>query len=86
MPLNIKDERTHEAARELARLRGTTITEAVAGAVREALAREREIPLAREAADAAALDAIALSCASLPLRDSRSAEQILGYDDKGLPG
>ena len=29
MPLNVKDERAHRAARELARLRGKTITEVV---------------------------------------------------------
>jgi antitoxin VapB len=31
------------------------------------------------------LDAIALHCASLPVLDSRPAEEILGYDELGLP-
>ena len=31
------------------------------------------------------LDYIALHCASLPRRDRRSADQIIGYDEHGLP-
>jgi antitoxin VapB len=31
------------------------------------------------------LDEIALHCASLPVLDSRDAEEILGYDEQGLP-
>ena len=85
MPLNIKDERAHEAARELARLRDTTITNAVAQAVQEALERERIRPARNEADLVAALDEIALHCARLPLADSRRAEEILGYDANGVP-
>ena len=31
------------------------------------------------------LDHIALHCANLPRRDRRSADQIIGYDERGLP-
>jgi hypothetical protein len=31
------------------------------------------------------LDAIALHCASLPVLDARTADEILGYDERGLP-
>jgi hypothetical protein len=31
------------------------------------------------------LDEIALHCARLPVRDPRSADEILGYDQNGLP-
>jgi antitoxin VapB len=31
------------------------------------------------------LEAIAEHCASLPVLDGRRAEEILGYDDTGLP-
>jgi antitoxin VapB len=31
------------------------------------------------------LDAIALRSAALPVRDNRSADEILGYDDNGAP-
>ena len=34
----------------------------------------------------APLDAIAVHCAGLPKLDSRSADEILGYDEHGLPG
>jgi len=34
---------------------------------------------------AEALDAIALSCARRPVLDARSADEILGYDDQGVP-
>jgi len=32
------------------------------------------------------LDAISRHCARLPRRDDRSADEVLGYDDHGLPG
>jgi antitoxin VapB len=31
------------------------------------------------------LDRIALRCAALPLLDTRSDDEILGYDERGLP-
>ena len=31
------------------------------------------------------LDEIALRCASMPVLDSRAAEDILGYEDRGFP-
>jgi antitoxin VapB len=31
------------------------------------------------------LDAIARHCASLPVHDTRSAEAIIGYDERGVP-
>ncbi len=86
LPLNIKDDATHEAARVLARARDTTITEAVSQAIHEALERER-MDRDRHVKDlAGALDEIAIHCASLPLLDARSPEEILGYDDDGVPG
>ena len=41
MSLNIKSEETHELTRELARLTGESLTEAVTTAVRERLERVR---------------------------------------------
>ena len=35
---------------------------------------------------AAELEAIAEHCANLPVLDDRSADEILGYDERGLPG
>lgn len=41
MALNIKDEETHEMVKELATLKGTSLTSAVKLAVREQLDREK---------------------------------------------
>lgn len=83
MALSIKDEEADRLARELARRTGETLTEVVVVALRERLAREtgraRAIPLSEELAE------IARRCAALPVLDDRSSEEILGYDERGLP-
>jgi antitoxin VapB len=84
MPISIKDRETDHLARELAKETGETITRAVTTALRERLARVRRRSKGRRLADE--LDEIALRCAALPIQDERSAEEILGYDDRGLPG
>lgn len=84
MPISIKDRETDRLARELAKETGESITRAVTTALRERLARVRRRSKGRRLADE--LDEIALRCAALPIRDERSAEEILGYDDRGLPG
>lgn len=46
MPLNIRDPRAAELARDLARRRGTTMTQAIIGALEAEIERERaEKPL-----------------------------------------
>ncbi|TDR93648.1 type II toxin-antitoxin system VapB family antitoxin [Enterovirga rhinocerotis] len=50
-PLNIRDPRAHDLARQLATLRQTGLEEAVVGALESELRREREaIPLAERLA------------------------------------
>lgn len=83
MALNIRNAETERLAEALARLTGETKTEAVTKAIRDRLARLRREKARRRLADE--LDAIALHCAGLPVRDRRSAEEILGYGDDGLP-
>ena len=85
MPLNIKDSRTHEAARELAELTGTSITAAVSRAVAEALEREHAVAETDATLLVKALDDIGVHCATLPILDKRPADEILGYDISGLP-
>jgi antitoxin VapB len=80
MALYIRNPEAERMAADLAKLTGETRTEAVTKALRERLARvrrERSVgrPLAEE------LDRIAVHCASLPVLDQRSADEILGYDD-----
>ena len=83
MPLNIKDAETQALTKRLASLTGESLTQAVKQAVRERLAQVEKTRRAVRLADE--LDHIALHCANLPRRDGRSAEQIIGYDERGLP-
>jgi antitoxin VapB len=84
MPLNIRNKQTEELAGALAKLTGETKTEAVTQALRERLERVRRARSKRRLADE--LDAIAVHCASLRVQDTRNADEILGYDEHGIPG
>jgi antitoxin VapB len=81
--LNIRNAETERLAAAVARLTGETKTEAVTRALRDRLARLRRERSARRLADE--LDDIARHCAALPVRDARTPEQVLGYDEHGLP-
>ena len=86
MPLNIKDEAIHAKANELAHLSGETITEAVGKAIDVRLERLRRE--ARHRGDeglAERLMEIGRRCAALPVLDDRPPDEILGYDETGLP-
>ena len=83
MPIYIRNPETERLAAELAELTGESKTEAVTVALRDRLERIRRGRSERRLADE--LDAIARHCASLPVLDSRTAEEILGYDERGLP-
>jgi len=83
MALNIRNQETERLARAVAELAGETKTEAVTVALRDRLERLRRERSGRPLADE--LDEIARHCASLPVLDSRPADEILGYDEHGLP-
>jgi antitoxin VapB len=83
MALNIRNAETEKLADSLAKLTGETQTEAVTQALRDRLARVRRERSRRRLADE--LDEIALRCARLPVRDARTPDEILGYDERGLP-
>ena len=83
MPLNIRNPEAERLAAELARRTGESKTDAVIVALRERLERVRRARRHRRLADE--LTDIAAHCASLPVRDGRSTDEILGYDDRGLP-
>jgi antitoxin VapB len=83
MALNIRNQETEHLAAAVAKLTGETKTQAVTQALRDRLARLRRERTNRRLADE--LDEIALHCARLPVRDSRPPDEIMGYDDKGLP-
>ena len=83
MALNIRNSEAEELAARLARLTGETKTEAVTRALRDRLRRVQQEHRKRRLADE--LDEIALRCAALPVRDTRTTDEILGYDANGLP-
>ncbi|MFD4434225.1 type II toxin-antitoxin system VapB family antitoxin [Nocardia sp. NPDC058497] len=83
MALSIKHPDADRLARELAARTGETLTEAVVIALRERLARETGKSQPDDLREE--LAAIRLRFAELPVLDGRSAEEILGYDDLGLP-
>lgn len=83
MPLNIRNEETEQLAAALAKLTGETKTEAVTQALRERIERVRRGKTRRRLADE--LDEIAVHCSALPVRDTRSDDEIMGYDEHGLP-
>jgi antitoxin VapB len=82
MSLNIKNEDTHRRARELARLAGETMTQAVDRAIAERLERIRKTRNRTVLAER--LLEIGRECASLPVLDARRPEEML-YDEHGLP-
>jgi antitoxin VapB len=80
--LNIKNDEAHKLAAELAKLTGESLTSAVTQALRERLAREQR--RRRTDSIAARLMKIGSQFATLP-ETGRSPDEILGYDDHGLP-
>ena len=83
MALSIKNPEADRLARELARLMGESLTEAVIQALRERLQREQGRK--RGPALFEEVRRIQEHVAALPVRDTRSPEEILGYDAHGLP-
>ncbi len=83
MALNIRNREAEKLAEAVARLAGETKTEAVTRALRDRLAKLRRERTGRRLADD--LDEIARDCAALPVKDRRHADEILGYDEHGLP-
>ena len=83
MALSIKHPDADRLARELAARTGEGLTEAVVIALRERLERVRRSPNRGLASE---LLRLGRECAALPELDDRCADDILGYDARGLPG
>jgi antitoxin VapB len=81
--MSIKNSEAEELARKLANVTGESLTGAIVTALRERLDRVERRSLQLSLADE--LEAIALRAAALPLNDRRSPEDIIGYDENGLP-
>ncbi len=81
MALSIKNVEAERLARALAKERGTTVTDAIIGALEDALRRTR----GRRGASSIREAVVEISdrCAALPDIDTRPADEILGYDERG---
>jgi antitoxin VapB len=83
MPLSIKNETTERLARQVADETGESITEAIQRSLEERWqrlkARRRTRVLAGQIED------VLRRVDALPTLDSRPPDEILGYDENGLP-
>ena len=83
MAISIKDPDTDRLARALAEATGESITVAIRRAIEERLERERHATPRQSLADG--IRRIQQRVAALPVLDSRSADEILGYGSDGVP-
>lgn len=83
MALSIKNPETERLARELARVTGQNLTDAVTEALRDRLIRET----GRGRDDTLRDDVrrIQEEVARLPVLDDRSPDELIGYQEDGLP-
>ena len=83
MPISIKSIETERLAREVADRTGESLTAAIQRALEERLERlkqQRKRHIVKSQ-----LDDILRRVDQLPILDSRAPDEILGYDENGLP-
>ena len=86
MALSIKNKEVEKLARELARISGKPITEAVRDSLRRELERARVIAQATPRKGLAEeLMAIGKKVAAMPILNDMTDDEILGYDEHGAP-
>jgi antitoxin VapB len=91
MALSIKNKEYEETARELARVTGKTITEAGLVGLKRELERQKTIALARNRPKKdfeqlmATIRQIQRDYAALPTTSTLTDDEILGYDEFGIP-
>lgn len=83
MALSIKDPETDALVRKLARVRKTSYTAAIRLAVANELARHAGQPSLESVR--AKVRKTQKEFAALPVLDPRAPDEIIGYDDDGLP-
>lgn len=83
MALSIKDRETELLARRLAERTGETITVATKRALEERLRRTGSD--ARKAALLEDMEAMQRRLSALPVLDNRTPDEIIGYDENGVP-
>ena len=83
MALSIRNPRAEKLARQIAAESGESLTEAIIHALEERLQRLKGRRTATEVAEE--IIKISQRCRALPDKDQRGADEILGYDERGLP-
>lgn len=83
MALSIKDSETERLARQIASETNESLTEAIRRSLRERLQRLKHKNHARLTREK--LNDILRRIDALPNVDSRTEDEILGYDEHGLP-
>lgn len=83
MALSIRNPRADKLARQVAAESGENLTEAIIHALEERLARLKGRRAAIDVAEG--IMKISRRCGALPEVDPRSADDILGYDERGVP-
>ena len=83
MALSIKSSETERLAREIAVRTGESLTGAIQTALQERLERLKHQQQSRNVANQ--LREILRRVDQLPLLDSRTPDEIVGYDENGLP-
>ena len=81
MAISIKNDRAEKLARQVAAAAGESLTDAVIHSLEERLERLKGRRSAPDLAET--LMAISRRCSALPDLDTRDADEILGYDEKG---
>ena len=84
MAFSIKNPETDRLATELAKATGESLTEAVTVAIKDRLGRLSAGKTSPRII--AEIRKVQAYVAGLPDQDVRSADEIIGYDDNGLPG
>jgi antitoxin VapB len=83
MPLSIKNNATERLARQVASETGESLTEAIQKALEERLQRLKARGRARVLTGQ--LEDLLRRVDALPTLDSRPEDEILGYDEHGMP-
>ena len=83
MALSIRNARADKLARQVAAESGESLTEAIIHALEDRLQRLKGRRTTTDVAEE--IMRISLRCRALPDRDPRDADEILDYDERGLP-
>jgi antitoxin VapB len=83
MALSIRNPKAEQLAREVAAASGETLTQAIIHALEERLQRLRGRKKILDPVEE--IMKISKRCSQLPDQDSRTADDILGYDQHGVP-